>query len=148
MQTSLADSGRTARPGKPDIIHDWRSGPPASGWRRMIRAMQTAAQPPAHRPRIVILYCTQCQWLLRAGWMAQELLSTFSTDLGEVALQPGTGGIFQITYDGELVWDRKRDGGFPEAKVLKQRVRDRLDPGRPLGHIDGHVVGPAAPPEA
>lgn len=114
----------------------------------MIRAMQTAAQPPAHRPRIVILYCTQCQWLLRAGWMAQELLSTFSTDLGEVALQPGTGGIFQITCGGELEWDRKRDGGFPEAKVLKQRVRDRLDPGRPLGHIDGHVVGPAAPPEA
>lgn len=108
----------------------------------MIRAMQTATPPAAHRPRIVILYCTQCQWLLRAGWMAQELLSTFSTDLGEVVLQPGTGGIFQITYDGELVWDRKRDGGFPEAKVLKQRVRDRLDPGRPLGHIDGHRAAP------
>ena len=46
-------------------------------------------------PRIVIVYCTQCQWLLRAAWMAQELLSTFSTDLGEVALQPGTGGVFR-----------------------------------------------------
>jgi len=32
--------------------------------------------------------------------------------------------------------------------VLKQRVRDRLDPGRPLGHIDGHAAGPAAPPKA
>ena len=48
------------------------------------------------------------------------------------------------TYDGELIWDRKRDGGFPEAKVLKQRVRDRLDPGRPLGHIDGHRAEPDA----
>ncbi|BEG73594.1 hypothetical protein HBIAX_00637 [Achromobacter xylosoxidans] len=107
----------------------------------MVRAMTTAAV----RPRIVILYCTQCQWLLRAGWMAQELLSTFATDLGEVALQPGTGGVFQITYDGELLWDRKRDGGFPDAKVLKQRVRDRLDPGRPLGHIDGHRATPGDP---
>lgn len=107
----------------------------------MIRAMTTATV----RPRIVILYCTQCQWLLRAGWMAQELLSTFATDLGEVALQAGTGGVFQITYDGELLWDRKRDGGFPEAKVLKQRVRDRLDPGRPLGHIDGHRAAPGDP---
>ncbi|WP_338878737.1 SelT/SelW/SelH family protein [Achromobacter veterisilvae] len=103
---------------------------------------------PALRPRIVILYCTQCQWLLRAAWMAQELLSTFSIDLGEVVLQPGTGGIFQITYNGDLIWDRKSDGGFPEAKVLKQRVRDRLDPGRPLGHIDGHPAGPALTPGA
>ena len=55
-------------------------------------------------PRIVIVYCTQCQWLLRAAWMAQELPSTFSTDLGEVALQPGTGGVFQVSCDGELLW--------------------------------------------
>ena len=87
-------------------------------------------------PRIAITYCTQCLWLLRAAWMAQELLSTFGTELGEVALIPGTGGIFQIHYDDTLIWDRKADGGFPEAKVLKQRVRDRLDPGRDMGHVD------------
>lgn len=87
-------------------------------------------------PRIVITYCTQCQWLLRAAWMAQELLSTFGADLGEVALVPGTGGIFTVTCEGEIIWDRKRDGGFPEAKVLKQRVRDRVWPDRDLGHAD------------
>ncbi len=94
-------------------------------------------------PRISITYCTQCLWLLRAGWMAQELLMTFGTDLGEVALLPGTGGIFQIRYGDELIWDRKVDGGFPDAKLLKQRVRDRLDPGRDLGHVDGHKAAPA-----
>lgn len=87
-------------------------------------------------PRITITYCTQCNWLLRAAWMAQELLSTFGEELGEVALVPGTGGVFAIAYDGEIVWNRIADGGFPDAKVLKQRVRDRLDPGRDLGHID------------
>ena len=80
------------------------------------------------RPRIVIRYCTQCRWLLRAAWLAQELLSTFGTDLGEVALAPGTGGVFEITYDGETIWKRKADGGFPDAKTLKRRLRDRLDP--------------------
>jgi selenoprotein W-related protein len=90
----------------------------------------------APKARIAITYCTQCMWLLRAGWMAQELLSTFGQDLGEVALVPGTGGIFTVTCDGELVWDRKRDGGFPEAAKLKQLVRDRIDPGRDLGHSD------------
>lgn len=88
------------------------------------------------RPRIRITYCTQCQWLLRAGWMAQELLSTFGTELGEVVLVPGTGGIFTITCDDFLVWDRKRDGGFPDAARLKQLVRDRIDPERDLGHAD------------
>jgi predicted Rdx family selenoprotein len=45
------------------------------------------------RPRITITDCTQCQWLLRSAWLAQELLPTFGADLGEVALVPGTGGV-------------------------------------------------------
>ena len=77
----------------------------------------------SEKPRVTILYCTQCNWLLRAGWMAQELLSTFADTLGEVALIPGTGGNFEIRIDGELVWERKRDGGFPGPKELKQRIR-------------------------
>jgi selenoprotein W-related protein len=91
---------------------------------------------PSIRPRITITYCTQCQWLLRAAWMAQELLSTFRDDLGEVALRPGTGGVFVIEVESEVIWERVRDGGFPDVKALKQRVRDRLDPGRDLGHVD------------
>jgi len=90
----------------------------------------------SERPVVTIAYCTQCNWLLRAGWMAQELLQTFRTELGGVTLEPGTGGIFEIRVGGELVWDRKRDGGFPDVKTLKQRVRDRVSPGRDLGHLD------------
>ena len=43
-------------------------------------------------PAITITYCTQCNWLLRASWMASELLNTFGTELGSVTLIPGTGG--------------------------------------------------------
>ncbi|MEV5393563.1 SelT/SelW/SelH family protein [Nocardia farcinica] len=91
--------------------------------------------------RVAIEYCTQCRWMLRASWMAQELLSTFGTDLTEVALVPGTGGVFRITVDGEQVWERRADGGFPEITVLKQRVRDRVAPDRDLGHADRHASG-------
>jgi selenoprotein W-related protein len=87
-------------------------------------------------PRVEILYCTQCRWLLRAAWMAQELLSTFADELGEVALAPGAGGAFQIRIDGELVWDRAAQGGFPDVKELKQLVRDRVAPQKDLGHSD------------
>ncbi len=88
------------------------------------------------KPALEITYCTQCNWLLRSAWMAQEVLSTFSLDMGAVTLVPGTGGVFEIRIDGALIWERKRDGGFPDVKQLKQMVRDRIDPDRDLGHID------------
>lgn len=59
-----------------------------------------------NQPRLEIEYCTQCGWLLRAAWLAQELLTTFQRELGEVALVPGTGGIFVVRLDGDVVWNR------------------------------------------
>lgn len=98
----------------------------------------------------------------RSSQYAQELLQTFSTSLGEIALIPVTGGIFTITLTtalppdqpsepdssgviqlapspsvvDQVLWDRKKDGGFPETKELKNRVRNVIEPGRDLGHID------------
>ena len=94
------------------------------------------------KPVISIEYCTQCRWLLRAAWLAQELLTTFEEELGEVALQPGTGGVFEIWVGEELIWSRRQEGRFPEARELKQRVRDRIAPERSLGHSDR-----ASPPD-
>lgn len=64
-------------------------------------------------------------------YFAQELLSTFNTALGEVALQPSTGGTFVVEIFHEVagsvdsdegvqtqravLWDRKVEGGFPGA---------------------------------
>jgi selenoprotein W-related protein len=87
-------------------------------------------------PRLEINYCTQCRWLLRAAWMAQELLTTFETELGEVALIPGTGGVFDVRLNGDLIYSRKQAGRFPESKELKQLVRDKIAPDKPLGHSD------------
>lgn len=86
--------------------------------------------------RVEITYCTQCRWLLRAAWMAQELLSTFEDEIGELVLKPGTGGIYEVHADGVLLWSRKAEGRFPEITELKQRLRDVVAPGRDLGHVD------------
>jgi selenoprotein W-related protein len=87
------------------------------------------------QPRLEIEYCTQCRWLLRAAWTAQELLTTFGLKLGEVALIPGTGGVFEVRLDGETLWSRKASG-HPELAELKQLVRDRVAPDMSLGHSD------------
>ena len=86
--------------------------------------------------RIEIEYCRLCRWMLRAAWTAQELLQTFEEEIGEVALKPGTGGVFIVTVDGATVWSRKEEGRFPDIAELKQRVRDRIAPQRSLGHSD------------
>jgi selenoprotein W-related protein len=88
-------------------------------------------------PRVEIEYCTQCRWLLRAAWMQQELLTTFSDELGEVALVPGTGGVFDVRVNEELIWSRAAAGAFPDIKELKQLVRDRIAPEKDLGHSEG-----------
>jgi selenoprotein W-related protein len=88
-------------------------------------------------PLVEIEYCRRCRWLLRAAWLAQELLTTFEEELGGVTLIPnGEGGVFEIRIDGTVVWSRVAEGRFPEAPEIKQRVRDRVAPGRPLGHSD------------
>jgi selenoprotein W-related protein len=91
---------------------------------------------PQHVPRLEIEFCTECRWLLRAAWTAQELLTTFATELGEVALVPGTGGVFDIRLDDDLIWSRAQTHSFPELKQLKQLVRDRVAPGKDLGHSE------------
>ncbi|KIV85758.1 hypothetical protein PV11_01418 [Exophiala sideris] len=115
--------------------------------------MTTQATSTVRVPRIAIEFCTQCKWNLRAAYFAQELLQTFGTSIGEIALIPVTGGTFTVTMthatastapDSEtpasvtdtVIWDRKTENGFPETKELKNRVRNIIEPDRDLGHID------------
>ena len=86
--------------------------------------------------RLEIEYCTQCRWLLRAAWMAQELLTTFEGELAGVTLVPGKGGIFEVRAGDRVLWSRHERGRFPDIKELKQLVRDAVAPGKSLGHTD------------
>ena len=88
------------------------------------------------KPQLEIEYCTQCRWLLRAAWLAQELLTTFEGDLTGVNLMPGTGGVLEVRLNGKVLFSRKLVGRFPESKELKQLIRDVIAPDRDLGHSD------------
>ena len=116
----------------------------------------TQRQDPVAYPLVSILYCVKCNWLLRASWYQQELLQTFTSKatsaaeavVHSIVLRPSfVPGTFQVlvkrSADAEwvLVWDRLRDGGFPEAKALKQCIRDVVSPERSLGHSDKKSSG-------
>ncbi len=85
---------------------------------------------------VEITYCTQCRWLMRATWMAQELLTTFEDDIRSLNLVPGSSGAFDVRLNDTLLFSRKVAGRFPESKELKQLIRDHIDPERDLGHSD------------
>ena len=85
---------------------------------------------------VEIKYCTQCGWLARSVWMAQELLGTFGETLGGVSLVPSSGGVFEVRAGETLIWSRERMGRFPEIKELKRAVRDIVCPDMDLGHTD------------
>lgn len=89
------------------------------------------------KPTVAIEYCPKCGWMLRAAYMAQELLSTFTDEVHGVLLKPSeTGGAYIITINEVVVFDRKEEGRFPEIKELKQIVRDVVSPDKSLGHSD------------
>ena len=89
-------------------------------------------------PKVHIHYCPACGWLLRAAWLAQEILTTFSNELDSVTLKPAhkQAGLFQVWIDDHIIWCRKKDGGFPQPKEIKQKIRDLICPERDLGHSD------------
>ena len=91
------------------------------------------------KPIITIEYCPKCGWLLRAAYMAQEFLTTFLADVDSVILKPSeVSGCYTISINNEIIFDRKQHGGFPEIKELKQIIRDKVNPGKSLGHADKH----------
>lgn len=89
------------------------------------------------KPTVTITYCPKCGWMLRAAYMAQEILTTFSEDIRGVLLEPAvTSGQYTISVDDAIVFDRKSNGRFPEIKELKQLIRDIVNPDKGLGHSD------------
>ena len=93
------------------------------------------------KPTIIIEYCPKCGWLLRAAYMAQELLTTFAADLGAVTLKPSeVAGRYAISLNEDILFDRQQAGGFADIKEIKQLVRDRVNPAKSLGHSDRKTV--------
>jgi len=86
--------------------------------------------------KIGIQFCTQCAWLPRASWMMQEILTTFQGEVISVTLTPKSGGIFEIFLDKEKIYSRSDFGGFLDIKDVKKLIRDKISPGKNLGHTD------------
>jgi selenoprotein W-related protein len=79
--------------------------------------------------RIAITYCAPCQFLARATWIAQELLTTFQDYTQSLELVPGRGGTLDITVNGKVVFSKHDSGRYPEMRELKESIAAYLDDG-------------------
>ena len=50
------------------------------------------------------------------------------------ALVPGSGGIFEVRLDGEVVASNRESKKMPAPAEVKRLVRDRIAPQRRIGH--------------
>ena len=47
-----------------------------------------------------------------------------------IALKPGVGGVFKVSIDGEVIWDKAIEDRFPslpDAKTIKTTVANMLE---------------------
>ncbi|KAL9182333.1 hypothetical protein ACHAXT_012985 [Thalassiosira profunda] len=125
--------------------------------------MASSSPPDGGGVDVTIEYCSGCRWMLRATWLASELLTTFANEskLASVTLVSQgpplcDGGFFGVSASsssgggsGErvMLWDRKVKGRFPEAKEVKQLVRDCVNPDKDLGHSENKEESPVAKDE-
>jgi len=58
--------------------------------------------------------------------MAAELISTFGQAISRLTLRPSSGGRYEVTVDGELVYSKKATGKHTTNEAMVEAVRQRL----------------------
>jgi len=76
--------------------------------------------------KVKITYCAECGYEVQTLALAKSLMYEFAQQLSSIELIPWEGGTFDVSVDGELIHSMKREGGFPEAKIVSDAVRSAL----------------------
>jgi selenoprotein W-related protein len=76
----------------------------------------------SERHRLEIEFCQVCKFHGRAFWLARELFDQRPDLADEWVLIPSSGGAFTVRFDGQVVFDYKREGRFPDPKDVREAV--------------------------
>ena len=83
-----------------------------------------------------IEYCVPCGYQNLASWAVSEMFAAGGTEAA-IQLTPGDGGVFKISVDGDVWYDKRDfDGRTPEVhdmKDLKARLRQHVESLTPAG---------------
>lgn len=58
--------------------------------------------------------------------MTDKLLNRFKTKIKNYNLVPSSGGCFEVTVDGDLIYSKLKTGQFPDEQTVIDQVAKRL----------------------
>ena len=58
--------------------------------------------------------------------MTTKLLTTYKQKISELKLIPASGGAFELTVGGELIYSKLKEGKFPDEKWAVEAVGEML----------------------
>ena len=73
--------------------------------------------------KVKITYCADCGYEPQALELTKALMYEFGNRLSAIEIIPWESGTFDVSIDGELVHSMKREGGFPEPRVISDAIR-------------------------
>jgi len=57
--------------------------------------------------------------------LTEELVHTYGRKIKNLNLQPASGGVFEVTYNGELIFSKKSLDRFPEKGEIVKLINER-----------------------
>ncbi len=73
--------------------------------------------------KVKITYCAECGYEPQTLELTKALMYEFGAQVSAIELIPWESGTFDVSVEGRLVHSMKRDGGFPEPRVIANAVR-------------------------
>jgi selenoprotein W-related protein len=58
--------------------------------------------------------------------LTSKLLGEYKQRIQDLKLIPGSGGCFELTVNGELIYSKLESGRFPDEKAMIEAVGKRL----------------------
>lgn len=75
---------------------------------------------------VTIEYCTGWGYLGRAVALSQNLLNEHKNSLEMVSLIPSSGGVFEVTFNDELIFSKKELNRFPNENEVEEIIRGKI----------------------
>ena len=68
--------------------------------------------------QVIVEFCMQWNYAPKAASFAEELFTHFRRDIEKMELIPSSGGVFEVTVNGEKIYSKEESGVFPDIKEL------------------------------
>ena len=80
----------------------------------------------ASKHSLVIEFCVPCDFRPQALGLAQEVIDQWADRLSEIRLEPSSGGRFEVSLDGELVFSKAELERHAEPGEVSGLIRERI----------------------